>query len=398
MDILKDKLTLQSQEEILADSLKRDIPLAELLGQKGLTYDALRYRDYSDIILQQDTTETLDEKEKLTPTIPAISFFSGAGGLNIGFEYAGFDNIVSVEFNEVFCDTLRKNNPKKTIIGPPDSSGDVREHEAITTLLEQVIGTAKPFDGVFHGGPPCQPFSIAANQRFSKDSKNFKRQGFDDEEKGELLFDYLWYIKYFQPRAFLIENVAGIADCDTDGKIQAALDDISGLGYEILPPTVVNAAYYGVPQNRMRWLIIGTRANKAMEFPQPNKCVAACYDTFNRDITGIENHQTREHNAESVKRYMQLAYGTRDKLGRVDRLNPYLPSKTVIAGGTKGGGRSHLHPYSPRTISVRECARLQTFPDDYVFIGSTARQFTQVGNAVSPLLAYKIAMQIKKGL
>jgi DNA (cytosine-5)-methyltransferase 1 len=274
----------------------------------------------------------------------------------------------------------------------------VRAHEAITALLEQVIGTSRPFDGVFHGGPPCQPFSIAANQRFSKDSDNFKRQGFDDDEKGELLFDYLWYIKYFQPSAFLIENVAGITDCDADGKIQTALEEISGLGYEILPPTVVNAANYGVPQNRMRWWIIGTRLNKAMAFPQPNERVTACYHTFNRDITGLENHQTREHNAESVKRYMQLAYGMRDKLGRVDRLNPYLPSKTVIAGGTKGGGRSHLHPYSPRTISVRECARLQTFPDDYVFTGATARQFTQVGNAVPPLFAYKIASQIKKAL
>jgi DNA (cytosine-5)-methyltransferase 1 len=116
MDILKDKLTLQSQEEILADSLKREIPLSELLGQKGLTYDALRYREYSDIVQKPEAIESLDDKEKLTPTIPAISFFSGAGGLNLGFEYAGFDNIVSVENNQVFCHTLRQNNPKKIII------------------------------------------------------------------------------------------------------------------------------------------------------------------------------------------------------------------------------------------------------------------------------------------
>jgi DNA (cytosine-5)-methyltransferase 1 len=91
---------------------------------------------------------------------------------------------------------------------------------------------------------------------------------------------------------------------------------------------------------------------------------------------------------------MELNYGQRDQLGRVDRLNPFLPSKTVIAGGTKGGGRSHLHPYSPRTLSVRESARLQTFPDNYVFVGPSARQFTQVGNAVPPLLAYRIAHEI----
>jgi DNA (cytosine-5)-methyltransferase 1 len=395
---LQSKISISAQDEILQDCIRRDIPLADALVQKGLTYDSLRYREYSDIYPAQDKCETLDEKEKLSGAIPAVSFFSGAGGLNIGFEYAGFDNLVSIEFNEVFCNTLRHNNPTKTIIGPPNSSGDVRDHDDVTALLEAVIGSHKPFDGVFHGGPPCQPFSIAANQRFTKDSDKFKRQGFDDEEKGELLFDYLWYIKHFMPRAFLIENVAGIADCDGDGKIKAALDEISALCYEILSPKVVNAAYFGVPQNRMRWLIVGARTGKAIEFPVPNDYVTACYRTFGRSLEGIENHQTCEHTAESVSRYMQLAYGTRDKLGRVDRLNPYLPSKTVIAGGTKGGGRSHLHPYSPRTISVRECARLQTFPDSYVFTGATARQFTQVGNAVPPLLAYKIAMQIREGI
>ena len=104
---------------------------------------------------------------------------------------------------------------------------------------------------------------------------------------------------------------------------------------------------------------------------------------------------TREHSAESVLRYMELAYGARDQLGRVDRLDPSRPSKTIIAGGTKGGGRSHLHPYFPRTLSVRESARLQTFPDDYLFTGPVARQFTQVGNAVPPVLAAQLAIAVR---
>ena len=95
---------------------------------------------------------------------------------------------------------------------------------------------------------------------------------------------------------------------------------------------------------------------------------------------------------------MELGPGDRDHHGRCDRLDPALPSKTVIAGGTGGGGRSHLHPVTPRTLSVRECARLQTFPDDYVFLGPTARQFTQVGNAVPPLLAYRLADELAKVL
>jgi DNA (cytosine-5)-methyltransferase 1 len=391
MNILKDKLSLSEQVNLLERCIEQDIPLADALYQKGLTYDTLRYEDYSGMVFVSTGSERLDDIEKTKPLIPAVSFFSGAGGLDIGFEYAGFDNLVSIEFNEIFCDTLRINNPSKAVIGPPLFDGDIRKHEYIAAEIEKVIGSVKPFDGVFHGGPPCQSFSIAANQRFAKDSENFKRQGFADEEKGELLFDYLWYIKLFKPLAFLIENVAGIADCDTDGKIKTALYDLSACGYDILPPQIANAAHYGVPQNRMRWLIIGTRAGKNVGFPKPNESVTACYDTFCREFDNVKNHQTREHTAASVKRYMALSYGGRDKLGRVDRLNPYLPSKTVIAGGTKGGGRSHLHPYCPRTISVRECARLQTFPDSYIFTGATARQFTQVGNAVPPLLAYKIA-------
>ena len=398
MDTLKNKISLSAQNEVLAECFRKEIHLSDMLSSKGLNYDSLRYREYSDIVPQNNHYETLDDKQKLSPSIPAVSFFSGAGGLDIGFEYAGFDNLISVEFNEIFCNTLKRNSPQKSIIGPPHGSGDIRNHEEISTLIGGIIGFEKPFEGVFHGGPPCQPFSIASNQRFTKDSDKFKRQGFDDEEKGALLFDYLWYIKRFMPRAFLIENVAGIEDCDGEGKIRAALNELSNLGYEIHSPKVVNAAYYGVPQNRLRWLIIGTRTGKTINFPTPTEYLTACYDTFNRALDNVENHQTREHTAESISRYMQLSYGNRDKLGRVDRLNPYLPSKTVIAGGTKGGGRSHLHPYSPRTISVRECARLQTFPDSYVFTGATARQFTQVGNAVPPLLAYKIATQIRQGI
>ena len=130
--------------------------------------------------------------------------------------------------------------------------------------------------------------------------------------------------------------------------------------------------------------------------PLAQKLQIPCSVVFEQKILDNTNHLTREHTAESVLRYMELDYGQRDQLGRVDRLNPHMPSKTVIAGGTAGGGRSHLHPYSPRTLSVRESARLQTFPDDYLFVGPSARQFTQVGNAVPPLLAFKVAEQIYK--
>jgi DNA (cytosine-5)-methyltransferase 1 len=241
------------------------------------------------------------------------------------------------------------------------------------------------FDGVFHGGPPCQPFSIAANQRFTKEDENFKRKGFSDEEKGNLLNDYIWFIIEFKPKVFMIENVPGLYEIDNGKGLSNALDKLTKVGYNIAPQ-IVNAANYGVPQKRLRLIVIGTREKQLFKFPQINFFPTSCQKVFEKPLEETENHLTREHTAQSVLRYMQLDYGQRDHLGRVDRLNPYLPSKTVIAGGTKGGGRSHLHPYSPCTLSVRECARLQTFPDNYIFTGSAARQFTQVGNAVPPLI------------
>ena len=395
-NFLKDKLSLREQNNILAFCVKNETPLGEELAKRGLTYEALRYVDYPDIPYSDGRSELFDEIGKMTSSIPAVSFFSGAGGLDVGFERAGFHHLASIESNEIFCSTLRLNYPNGKIIGPPENCGDMRNRTNIVSELEKIIGNTKPFDGVFHGGPPCQPFSIASNQRFNKNSSQFKRQGFSDKEKGALLFDYLWLISHFRPSVFLIENVAGISLCDDDNRFKTAMDELSSRGYTISHPFILNAAHYGVPQNRIRWIMIGNRVGADIAPPKPSVYAASCYDSFNRSMFGVENHQTREHTADSVSRYMVLQYGSRDKMGRVDRLNPYLPSKTVIAGGTKGGGRSHLHPYVPRTLSVRECARLQTFPDNYIFSGSTARQFTQVGNAVPPLLAYKIAREIGK--
>lgn len=392
------KMTIRKQNDLLELAKSDQIAFSQLLKQNGYSYDSLQYINSPKIDGSCMTPiTTLDDIEQSHDNIPAISFFSGAGGLDIGFAYAGFNNLISIEFNEIFCNTLRKNNPDKLVIGPPFYSGDISKREEIATILKE-NSVSTPFDGVFHGGPPCQSFSIAANQRFNKDGDNFKRTGFDDVEKGTLIFDYIWFIKTFKPLAFLIENVEGIADFDKDGRIKKSLDELSSLGYRITKPQVVNAAYYGVPQNRMRWIVMGTRCDTSIVFPSPNDRPTPCGSVFKRNLKGVANHITREHTATSIERYMLLEYGGRDKLGRVDRLDPRLPSKTVIAGGTKGGGRSHLHPFYPRTLSVRECARLQTFPDSYIFTGANARQFTQVGNAVPPLLAYRLAISIKNAI
>lgn len=332
-----------------------------------------------------------------------LSLFTGAGGLDLGFQAAGFRVACCIELEEWACQTLRANHPNIPVLGPPLHSGDVRE---ITAELIYETTSLKPGEiDVMIGGPPCQPFSQAASQRFLREDKRYKRQGFNDDVKGLLLFEYLRLILEIQPKVFLIENVPGLKSVDGGQQLQMVLDQLQEHGYNISPLETVNSANYGVPQFRERLIIWGSKTVSKPTLPLPShtsegNLIAKPFVTVAEALTGmpqdLPNHVTREHSPSSIARYRTLEVGKREKLGRVDRLDPDQPSKTVIAGGMKGGGRSHLHPFIARTLSVRECARLQTFSDDYIFQGSIARQFTQVGNAVPPLLAEKIARHIKQ--
>ncbi|MDF7798678.1 DNA (cytosine-5-)-methyltransferase [Pontiellaceae bacterium B1224] len=393
------KLSFKKQQTLIEESIQSKVHLAKVLEGNGYSYDSLVYRhnetSFREMSSQKNAGNPFIGRERVAGNIPAVSFFSGAGGLDLGFKAAGFDCVASVEYNEMFCDTLRANS-FANVIGPPNFSGDVKNKDEIVSALKQV-GISKGFNGVFHGGPPCQPFSIASNQRFSMSGENFKRTGFNHSEYGNLLFDFIELILYFKPTAFMIENVEGLLSFDNGEQVSYACDLLTSGGYGVANPVVVNAADYGVPQNRLRTIIVGSRKGEFV-LPAHSARKVSCHEVLNADFNEASNHITRKHNAESVKRYMELEYGKRDKLGRVDRLNPILPSKTVIAGGTGGGGRSHLHPHIPRTLSVRESARLQTFPDSHIFTGPVARQFTQSGNAVPPVLAYEIARAIFKGV
>jgi len=381
---------LKRQQKLIADCIRSEMPLHDALKGIGWTYDDLLYEISDQPKLTNSNYFKLSDFANQPNNVPVVSFFSGAGGLDLGFEAAGFTHTALIEKVELFCSTLRYNRPSWKVLGPPDFSGDVSDTESIISELNPIIGIA-PFNGVFIGGPPCQSFSIAANQRFSKLGDNFKRTGFAHEINGNLLFNFLDIIKHFRPAVFLIENVPGLLEVDGGEQLQRAYKEMEDVGYTMHEPIALLAAEHCVPQNRTRLFVVGNRLGKEFLPPKPTGKQLSCDGALALSLDGIENHITRNHSADSIKRYMMLDYGCRDKLGRVDRLNPALPSKTVIAGGTAGGGRSHLHPYIPRTLSARESARIQTFPDDYVFIGSSARQFTQVGNAVPPVLAAQLA-------
>ncbi len=383
---------LQEQFRLLEKSEKKNIPLAEILESAGWSYEDLVYEESKSKTWTGRAPLGLDEVKSSAQEIPMVSFFAGCGGMDLGLEAADYKHLAAFEINELFCKTLRRNRPEWNVFGPPTHSGDVSKFDEVSQTLSGVISA--PFEGLFVGGPPCQPFSIAANQRFSKSGENFKRVGFSHEKNGNLLFDFLRLIIAFQPKAFVIENVPGLRDLDGGIQLKAAIEELSLNGYQVEEPFILNAAHYSVPQQRLRLFVVGSRTSKTFKPPVPSLETVGAGSVLNGYDSELSNNETREHKAESILRYMRLNYGQRDQLGRVDRLDPMLPSKTVIAGGTKGGGRSHLHPEIPRTLSVRECAHLQTFPNDYIFMGASARQFTQVGNAVPPVLAAQIGNSI----
>jgi DNA (cytosine-5)-methyltransferase 1 len=323
------------------------------------------------------------------PTV--VSLFSGCGGLDLGFEAAGFRTTTLVEIAAYASETLRRHFGEATVLGPPSHSGNV---ETLTR------GDLPNQADVLIGGPPCQSFSIAAAQRFLKSDDKFKRTGFDDRKRGSLIHRFLEALEALLPKAFVIENVPGLFELDGGAELGEILRTVRSLGYSVAEPSVLQAADFGVPQYRQRLIIVGARGPVQPALPSQTHEGSPKLGLM-RHVTVAEalaylpddalNHVSRNHLKNSVARYRKLHAGQREKLGRVDRLDPKRPSKTVIAGGSNGGGRSHLHPFLARTLTVRECARLQTFPDHYEFLGNISRQFTQVGNAVPPLLAEQIA-------
>jgi len=164
---------LKQQIEILKGCLANKQSLSIELKLLGKNYDDLQYQINFRPVLRDKRFYSLNDFQEKPDSIPVVSFFSGAGGLDLGFEAAGFYNSVLIEKNPLFCETLKYNRPAWDI-----QLADVSDKTKIIDVLSKRIGSSKQFDGVFVGGPPCQPFSIASNQRFNKNGDNFKRTGF----------------------------------------------------------------------------------------------------------------------------------------------------------------------------------------------------------------------------
>ncbi|MFT6657759.1 DNA cytosine methyltransferase [Maritalea sp.] len=317
------------------------------------------------------------------------SVFCGGGGLDLGFSLAGFTPAFSSDLVSHYCDTLADNLGK---------GGHVVEPHDISNLTGAHVRnvTGRELDIVI-GGPPCQSFSILGSR------------GSTGDPRGQLVFDYARFIRELAPRAFLFENVPGIMTLNKGAdweQLVSCFKDETGF---YLRTGVLNAADYGVPQFRQRVLLIGFKnrdAANSFNWPTPTHGKPPAdelrpYRTASQalqNVEGVPNHILRKHGQRVRDRYSLVEQGSRDRKDHTDRIHAERPSGTVLVGSGAGGGRPFIHPTEHRHITVREAARLQSFPDWWVFSGGATAAYRQVGNAVPPLLAKAVAKEIAKVL
>ena len=188
--------------------------------------------------------------------LKALSLFTGAGGMDIGFQSQGFNVVAGIELDPSCCETLRTN------MGIPIIEGDIRDIDGVELLNELKLKVGE-LDLVF-GGPPCQPFSLAGN-----------RKGLDDT-RGQLVGEFIRIVKELKPKSFVLENVSGMVSWSKGQVIQMIVDEFKGnmlfdkkhISYKVTHK-VLDASNYGVPQHRKRLFIVGNRLGKSFEFPKP---------------------------------------------------------------------------------------------------------------------------------
>jgi len=315
-----------------------------------------------------------------------IEVCSGAGGLSTGFCNNNFIPILLNDYDKTCCDTLKQNHKNCEVIRDTFTNIDFSKYHNIDILM---------------GGVPCQSFSQAG-----------KRKGLDDK-RGNLLLDFIKLVEKITPKVFLIENVKGLIthnNGDTFNKIKQKLNNINkyNIHYKVL-----NSNNYNVPQKRERLFIVGTLKTFSNDFVFPEEQV---YKPILKDVLlnvpesqGYEYPESKKNIMNLVppggcwvdlpeeiqKEYMkQSFYSGGGKRGIARRLSMNEPSLTLTTSPCQKQ-TERCHPNETRPLNIKEYARIQTFPDDYIFCGSIAQQYKQIGNAVPVKLAEHMAKSIK---
>lgn len=341
-----------------------------------------------------------------------IDLFSGAGGIGIGFENAGYNHLFSSDFDKNVQQTLSKNNPKTPFI-----YGDLSDKKIYDSIKTKYKNT---HIDVLVGGPPCQGFSMFGKRRFIN-TKSFNPKS---DLRNNLVFTFIEYVELLNPNWVMMENVAGLVSLNDGWFLKTILSDLKNLGYENIDYRVINTADYGVPQERKRFILLANKIGVKIPWPKAKfhkdpKSWQKKYRSVGESIFDLDNkeksffnHEPMNHNETVSERFSfikegkkidpndlpnHLKYSRSGKLIKsfskvFFRLNRELPSPTLVPGHSA----FPIHPWLNRQITTREAARLQTFPDTYRFFGTKESQNKQVGNAFPVKAAESFANIIYK--
>lgn len=322
-----------------------------------------------------------------------IDLFCGAGGLSLGFEQAGFKTIYALESNPIYATSYKLNHPNTNL-----EIHDIKEisnNEIISKFKNKKVS-------VIIGGPPCQGFSLAGQigRKFLEDSRN------------HLFLEYLRFVNIIKPNIFLIENVASLEKHNKGKTIQEIISKIKEMDYNVTYK-VLNASDFEVPQDRRRIFIIGYKSPiTKFTFPKENNkkiSIKEAIDDLPKlksgESSNIDLHFAMNHTMQMLEKMSYVKDGgtrtdipenLRPKSGDIRKYIRYNSNKPSIC--ITGDMRKVFHYSQNRALTCRELARIQTFPDDYKFFGSSIAIQQQIGNAVPPKLSKTIALSIKRSL
>jgi len=354
----------------------------------------------------------MKEFEKYYSNRDVISLFSGAMGLDIGLQQAGLNIVIGQDFDPTCVETMKANG--HNVLG-----GDIREIQPEDILKMTGLNVGEPF--LICGGPPCQPFSTAG-----------KRLGINDP-RGSLFMDFIRMINYIKPRFFIMENVKGIMSAplkhvpgaernenDPEQRLGTVLDvilsEFNKLGYKTVYG-LLDAVNYGVPQFRERFVLIGSRDHEDIFLPVPTHFQMHQNSAYRWRTVGDAIRDLEEEEGEcgtlppERKKYLRMvpeggnwkslpkevipeamggAYESGGgKVGFYRRLTYAQPSPTITTAPAQKATML-CHPIKDRPLSVHEYSRIQQFPEEWKFIGTTAAKYKQIGNAVPVGLAKAI--------
>lgn len=344
-----------------------------------------------------------------------VDLFSGIGGFSIGFEASGFEVIVSCDNDEFVRESHKKNMPHIPFV-----FGDLSAEKTQNALLDIISG--RPVD-VLVGGPPCQGFSIFGKRRFVHTEQYDPTADF----RNNLLDSYIEIVNKIQPNWIIIENVPGLTSLDNGNYLARLEKNLKNLGYHNFEHRIINTASFGAPQKRKRFVLIATKSD--LIIPWPKEKYFEKPKDWQKPFRGVlevlvdlidetsqekfSNHEPPKHQKLVRERYSyikpgekldpeklpeKLRYGVKTKkpikkFSHVHyRLHPDKPAPTLVPGHNA----FPVHPSLDRTLTIREAARIQTFPDWVEFTGPIINQGLQVGNAFPPLVAQIFAERIMR--